>query len=94
MNSSQNVIAPGQGVVVDISENEDKEVFHITIDHGMGLYSSIGPIKQLLKENGKAVEKGETLGQFEYHKTLSRDVYWKTILNGVAVDPLLFTEQK
>ena len=93
LDSSQKVVAPGQGMVVDIFNNEEEEVFYVTIDHGMGLYSSVGPIKHLLKENEKAVEKGETLGTFEHHKTLSRDVYWKTTLNGVAVDPLLFIEQ-
>ena len=79
--------------MANISANEEAEVFYVTIDHGMGLYSSVGPIKQLRKENGKAVDRGEVLGKFEYHKTLFRDVYWRTTLNGVAVNPFLFTEQ-
>lgn len=93
LNSSQDVVAPGQGIVVDVSPNEEEETLYVTIDHGMGLYSSLGPMKQLQKGNGKAVERGEVLGEFEYQKTLSRAVYWKTKLNGVAVDPLLFIER-
>ncbi|MDJ0955806.1 MAG: hypothetical protein QNI91_03055 [Arenicellales bacterium] len=94
LDSSLDVVAPGQGIVADIFTNEEAEVSQVTIDHGMGLYSSVGPIKQLRKEKGTVVERGEVLGKFEYHKTLSRDVCWKTTLNGAVVNPFLFTEQQ
>lgn len=91
--SGQEVVAPGQGVVADIFKAEEEETFYVTIDHGMGLYSSVGPLKRLRTENGQQVDKGEVVGEFEYDKTVSRSVYWKTALNGVAVNPMLFTDQ-
>lgn len=93
LTNGQEIIAPGEGVVADIFKHEQQETFYVTIDHGMGLYSSVGPLRRLRAKNGQEVSKGEVLGAFEYDKSGSRAVYWKTVLNGVAVDPFLFTDQ-
>ena len=89
---SVEVIAPGQGVVTDIAERKEAGIY-LTIDHGMGLQSSVGPLKQLRKELGESVERGEPLGALGGVASGSRTLSWKVLLNGVAVNPVLVTDQ-
>jgi hypothetical protein len=83
------VFAPGQGVVVDIVENEEID-FYLTIDHGMGLQSRVGPLMQVRTALGESVKRGETLGELGAG---ARSLNWKVLLNGVAVNPILVTDQ-
>lgn len=83
------VFAPGQGVVVDIVENEEID-FYLTIDHGMGLQSRVGPLMQVRTAVGESVKRGETLGELGAG---ARSLNWKVLLNGVAVNPILVTDQ-
>lgn len=86
------VIAPGRGTVADILNIDDINYF-VTIDHGMGLYSSIGPVRKIDQETGQPVEKGETLGELGIDTVRPHTLYWKVSLNGVAVNPELLSDQ-
>ena len=92
LGASQKVVAPGAGIVIDVSKTKDEGPLHMQIDHGMGLYSCLGPISRVLKEKGESVDKGETVGDADYDQALSKGLYWKITLNGALVDPLLFIE--
>lgn len=92
VSANQKVVAPGEGIVFEILKPEEEGPSYITIDHGMGLFSNLGPINRLLKENGQPVAKGEVLGEFDYDRTAPKGLYWETALNGTVVNPLLFTK--
>jgi len=86
------VFAPGRGVVVDVEEFGESN-YYIAIDHGMGLQSRLGPLAQLSPAVGDSVKRGEKLGELEAGASGSRSLYWKVLLNGVAVNPNLVTDQ-
>lgn len=86
---SAEVFAPGRGVVVDIVENDEINSY-LTIDHGMGLQSRVGPVKQVRTAVGEAVNRGQTLGELGAG---ARSLNWKVLLNGVTVNPILVTDQ-
>lgn len=92
VSTSQKVVAPGEGIVFEILKPEEEGWIYVTIDHGMGLFSSLGPINRLLKENGQPVDKGEVLGEVDHDRTAPTGLYWQTALNGAVINPLLFTE--
>ena len=85
------VTAPGGGAIAELNEYEAGS-FYITIDHGMSLHSSIGPITKPRKEQGQAVKKGEVVGEFNPEQTVPTTLNWQVLLNGVNVNPLLFTD--
>lgn len=85
------VVAPGGGVVAGLTALESG-AFYMIIDHGMSLYSSLGPILEPRREAGQAVQQGEILGRFDPDRSDSRTLNWQLALNGVNVNPLLFTE--
>lgn len=86
------VVAPGRGVIAEIL-NIDGINYYVTIDHGMGLYSCVGPIRNIDRESGQEVEKGETLGELGIDSILPHTLYWKVTLNGVAINPVLVSDQ-
>lgn len=86
------VVAPGRGRIADIL-NIDGINYFVTIDHGMGLLSSIGPVRKIDQESGQQVEKGETLGKLGIDTIRPHTLYWKVSLNGVAVNPDLVSDQ-
>ncbi len=92
VSGKQAVAAPGEGIVVKVVETQDQGAFYITIDHGMGLFSCLGPVARALKQSGQTTAKGEIIGELDPEGTGVKVLYWKTALNGAAVDPLLFTE--
>lgn len=86
------VVAPGAGVIADVFYTDGLNYF-ATIDHGMGLYSCVGPIRDVKKEAGQSVTAGETLGALGIDTTRPHTLYWKVTLNGVAVNPALVSDQ-
>lgn len=89
---SKDVVAPGGGAVADVF-NTDGINYFVTIDHGMGLYSCVGPIRNFVLEQGQPVKKGETLGALGIDTVRPHTLYWKVTLNGVAVNPELVSDQ-
>lgn len=83
------VTAPGGGAIVELNEYQTGS-YYLTIDHGMGLHSSIGPITRPRKAQGEAVDQGEVVGEFDPAESPSLN--WQLSLNGARVNPLLFTE--
>ena len=86
------VVAPGRGAIADIL-NTDGINYFVTIDHGMGLYSCIGPVRNVVKEKNQSVDKGEALGELGIDTVRPHTLYWKVTLNGVAVNPELVSDQ-
>ena len=86
------VFAPGRGVVADVADIDEIN-FYLTIDHGMGLQSRLGPLTQLRTAVGESVKRGETLGELGDGTLESRALNWTILLNGVAVNPKLVTDQ-
>lgn len=91
LHQNREVFAPGGGVVSDVIEAADEGFFSITIDHGMGMFSHLGPLSRVLKQSGQPVKKGELIGAAAGDPATSAGLYWQTALNGALVDPLLFT---
>lgn len=81
------VLAPGAGKVAQIVATEDSGTF-VVLDHGMGLYTYLGPLLTGLEIDAE-VDAGEPIGEFVPNAGSSPALHWKTTLNGVAVDPLL-----
>ena len=86
------VVAPGRGAVVDVMNNDGINYF-LTIDHGMGLYSCVGPIRNVVKKTSEPVDRGEVLGELGIDSFRPHTLYWKVLLNGVAVNPELVSDQ-
>lgn len=84
------VRAPGRGLIVELFEYGEANFF-VTIDHGMGLHSALGPIRKPRRKVGDIAERGEVLAEFEPGNSISAQLHWKAALNGVNVDPLLLT---
>lgn len=89
---SNDVVAPGRGAVAEVFNNDGINYF-VTIDHGMGLYSCVGPIRNFALEKGQRVEKGGLLGTLGIDTVRPHTLYWKVTLNGVAVNPELVSDQ-
>ena len=79
---SNDVVAPGGGAIADAFNNDGINYF-VTIDHGMGLFSSVGPIRNFALEKGQRVEKGGALGTLGIDTVRPHTLYWKVTLNGV-----------
>jgi len=86
------VVAPGGGTIVDVLNNDGINYF-LTIDHGMGLFSTVGPVRKIGKETGQPVKKGEALGKLGIDTVRPHTLYWQVSLNGVAINPELVSDQ-
>jgi murein DD-endopeptidase MepM/ murein hydrolase activator NlpD len=89
---SVEVFAPGRGVVVDVVDIDETN-FYLTIDHGMGLQSQVGPLTQLRTAVDESVKRGETLGELGAETPGAASLNWAVLLNGVAVNPKLVADQ-
>ena len=86
------VVAPGRGAIADILDTDGINNF-VTIDHGMGLYSWIGPVRNVVKEKNQSVDEGEALGELGIDTVRPHTLYWKVTLNGVAINPELVSDR-
>lgn len=82
------VTAPGNGrIAATTGETSEKFVW---VDHGMGLYTRIGPLTNATRSVNEPVETGQTIGRVVLETAdQPRSLYWWVYLNGAAVDPFL-----
>ena len=92
VSGDSDVRAPGRGLIAELYEYGE-ENFFVTIDHGMGLHSALGPIRKPRRKVGDMTERGEVLARFEPRNSISPKLHWRTSLNGVNIDPLLLTQR-
>lgn len=89
------VVSPGKGEIYQIIDNSNTEVteLYIWIDHGMGLFSRIGPLNETNLELGQKLEKNQPLGEviFDLDNTQKQQIFWSVFLNGTAIDPALLS---
>lgn len=82
------VKAPDAGLIAALIHSAGGT--YIWIDHGMGLYSCVGPIDQTALTVSHPVAAGQTIGQMgpQTGDALT-PLYFSVYLNGVAIDPFL-----
>lgn len=92
LSENTDVSAPGAGIISKIDEYGEGQ-FYISIEHGMGLYSTIGPVLKIRGKTGEKVDKGDVLGTFDVDTSPSGILHWRTSLNKVSVNPVLLVSQ-
>ncbi|HMO01638.1 MAG TPA: M23 family metallopeptidase [Oligoflexia bacterium] len=86
-NTSELVPAAGDGVVV-LSGDFGIYGKMVGIDHGLGLVSVYGYIREILVKFGDSVETGQALGRIGFNGfTGAKRIYFSTRVQGVPVDP-------
>lgn len=84
------VTAPGNGRIAATTQHESGTF--VWIDHGMGLYTRIGPITHAAHGPGEPVKAGQHIGSMVLDTDGDpRSLYWWIFLNGAAVDPFLIS---
>jgi len=82
------IIAPADGIV---TFSGDKFLMGnmITIDHGYGIVTRYGHIKELLKKKGERVKRGDIIAKMgNTGRSTGPHVHYCVRLNGVPVDPM------
>ncbi|MBS1269189.1 MAG: hypothetical protein MAG794_00133 [Gammaproteobacteria bacterium] len=87
IDSDTSITAPDKGRVA-ATETHESGTF-IWIDHGMGLYTLIGPMSRTKNDFTDSLEAGERIGDVLVDDAQSRSLYWSVFLNGTAIDPFL-----
>jgi len=86
--SDSTVTAPDKGRISHM-ESREQGAF-ICIDHGMGLFSCVGPLSRTGPVQGDEVEADQSLGQVILDAADKPEpLYWSVFLNGTAVNPFL-----
>lgn len=86
------IVAPANGTVV-LAENLDVRGGAVVIDHGQGVYSNFWHQSEILVEPGQQVERGDTIGLVgTTGLSTGAHLHWEVRVNGIAVDPLQWTE--
>lgn len=81
------IIAPADGVVT-YSANKWLMGNMITIDHGYGMITNYGHIKQLIKKKGNKVKRGDVIALVgNTGRSTGPHVHYEVRLNGVPVNP-------
>lgn len=82
------VRAPGVGrVTATIQEEAGTWVW---IDHGMGLYTRLGPITETNLNPSNTVAAGQAIGRFRLDEEDTPGIFYLSVfLNGAAIDPFL-----
>jgi hypothetical protein len=84
------VKAPDDGVVAGI-EIRDSGAY-VLIDHGMGLFSRVGPVTRTELQVSQPVKAGQMIGRMVLDTAdKSKPLYWWVFLNGAAVNPFLMS---
>jgi len=87
------IIAPAPGVVV-LAEPLFVRGGAVIIDHGAGVYSNFWHMSQIDVKPGDVVETGQQLGLVgTTGLSTGAHLHWEIRVNGLAVDPLQWTEQ-
>ncbi len=82
------IIAPADGVVT-YSGRKGLMGKMITIDHGFGMVTRYGHMKELLKKSGERVKRGETIARVgNTGRSTGPHLHYEVRLNGVAVNPM------
>lgn len=85
------VRSPGAGRVAALASDESGT--YVWIDHGMALYSRIGPVTDTTLNATDPVQAGRPIGRLRLDEDETRrPFYWSVFLNGAAIDPFLISD--
>jgi murein DD-endopeptidase MepM/ murein hydrolase activator NlpD len=91
--SDVSVKAPGDGRVAAIKVHGAGA--YVWIDHGMSLYTCIGPVSRPALHQGDTVKAGQSIGRVVLDTADEPNtVFWAVYLNGAAVDPFLMSHME
>ena len=87
------ILAPAAGVIV-LAEDLAVRGGAVIIDHGAGVYSNFWHMSQIDVKPGDVVQAGDRLGLVgTTGLSTGAHLHWEIRVNGVAVDPMQWTEQ-
>lgn len=90
VSSDTAVKAPGDGLVSNIEPHENGA--YVWIDHGMGLFSRVGPVTRTGVHKSQPVKTAQMIGRITHDPAdKPRSLYWWVFLNGTAVNPFLMS---
>ncbi|MGA8262082.1 MAG: peptidoglycan DD-metalloendopeptidase family protein [Arenicellales bacterium] len=91
--SDVSVKAPGDGRVAAVKVHGPGA--YVWIDHGMSLYSCVGPVLRPPLHEGDAVKAGQSIGRVVVETAdKPSTIFWAVYLNGAAVDPFLVSSME
>lgn len=83
--------SPGAGRVS--ATVNDESGTYVWIDHGMSLYSRLGPVTATTLNATDPVQAGRPIGRLRLDEDdTQRSFYWSVFLNGAAIDPFLISD--
>lgn len=83
--------SPGAGRVSAMVSDESGT--YVWIDHGMSLYSRLGPVTDTTLSATDPVQAGRPIGRLRLDEDdTRRTFYWSVFLNGAAIDPFLISD--
>lgn len=86
--SDTSVNAPDAGRIAATTPHETGT--YIWIDHGMGLFTCVGPVTRTTLRQADPVEAGQVIGRIILdEEETSKPLYLSVFLNGTAVNPFL-----
>lgn len=87
------VVTPGAGRVAATLAHESGA--YVWIDHGMGLYSRLGPVSDTALNDSDRIEAGQVIGRIRLDEDdTPRLLYLSVFLNGAAVNPALIFDME
>lgn len=88
------IYAPATGVVV-MAERLTIRGNAVLVDHGLGLYSGYWHLDRLAVQVGQEVKPGDLIGYLgDTGLVTGPHLHWEMRLNGIAVEPLQWVQQK
>lgn len=91
VDADTSVAAPGNGRVAAV-RSHDTGTF-VWIDHGMALFTCIGPMTRTTVKQGDRIELGRNIGKLVLDTMDEpRFLYWSVFFNGTAVNPFLVSD--
>lgn len=95
IDSNASVKAPGDGKVAAVKSGGPGSGAYVWIDHGMSLYTCVGPLTRTAVHEGDTVKAGQSLGRVDLGEAgKPKSLFWSVFLNGAAVDPFLISDTK
>jgi len=87
------VRSPGAGLVAEVAQTDAGT--YLLLDHGMGLFTRLGPLTETRRSAGDRVEAGAVVARvYLAEDEATRVLYFSVYLGGIAVNPALVTDVK
>ena len=85
-NKPQPILSPTDAISLKITEQ--KGIYSVWLDHGMGLFSHISGLKNITIEEQDKIVAGSMISNITSSKTTTpHTIQWRILFNGVLVNP-------